>query len=126
MRIRSRLRVLISAAGALILAALARAAEPSAIASRTLDVDGLKLHYVTGGHGPALILLHGYAETSRMWRPILPLLAERFTVIVPDLPGIGDSSIPESGLDATTAAVRIHELAKSPSTRPAWSATTSA
>jgi len=42
--------------------------------SRTAEVDGVKLHYTTGGHGAALILLHGYAETSRMWTPILPLL----------------------------------------------------
>ena len=60
-----------------------------------------------------MILLHGYAETSLMWKPIIPVLAERFTVIAPDLPGIGDSSIPADGLDMTTAAVRIHALAVS-------------
>ena len=47
-----------------------------------------------------MILLHGYAETSRMWRPIIPVLAERFTVIAPDLPGIGDSD--DSGGAAST------------------------
>ena len=67
------------------------------IASRVSEVDGLQLHYLTAGHGPALILLHGYAETSLMWRPIIPVLAERFTVIAPDLPGIGDSGIPADG-----------------------------
>ena len=46
---------------------------------------------MTAGHGTPVILLHGFAETSRMWRPIVPVLAERFTVIAPDLPGIGDS-----------------------------------
>jgi len=81
--------------------------------SRTAEIDGIKLHYTTGGHGPALILLHGYAETSRMWTPILPLLGEKFTVIAPDLPGIGDSEIPANGRDMKTAAVRIHELARS-------------
>lgn len=75
--------------------------------------DGLRLHYLAAGHGPAVILLHGYTQTSRMWRPIIPLLAEKFTVIAPDLPGIGDSSIPAEGLDMKTAAVRIHALAKS-------------
>jgi pimeloyl-ACP methyl ester carboxylesterase len=79
--------------------------------SRTAAVDGVKLHYTTGGHGPALILLHGYAETSRMWTPILPQLGEKFTVIAPDLPGIGDSEIPANGLDMKTAAIRIHDLA---------------
>ncbi|MCU1285757.1 MAG: Alpha/beta hydrolase [Acidobacteriales bacterium] len=83
------------------------------IASRTAEAGGIKIHYLTAGHGPSLILLHGFAETSRMWRPIMPLLAERFTVIAPDLPGIGDSSIPTSGLDMKTSAIRIHALAQS-------------
>jgi pimeloyl-ACP methyl ester carboxylesterase len=83
------------------------------IASRVATVDGVKLHYLTAGHGPAVILLHGYTQTSRMWKPIIPLLAEKFTVIAPDLPGIGDSEIPANGLDMKTAAIRIHALAKS-------------
>src|SRR3984957_19504792 len=83
------------------------------IASRDAEIDGAKLHYMTAGHGSSLILLHGYAETSRMWRPIIPALARRFTVIAPDLPGIGDSDIPADGLDMKTAAIRIHDLAKS-------------
>jgi pimeloyl-ACP methyl ester carboxylesterase len=81
------------------------------IGSRRVVIDGFKLHYLTAGHGPALILLHGYAETSLMWRPIIPALAKRFTVIAPDLPGIGDSDIPSHGLDMKNAAVRIHDLA---------------
>ena len=96
------------------LVAIANATSPdAAIDSRTAEIDGLKLHYLTSGHGPTLILLHGYAETSRMWKPIIPLLAERFTVIAPDLPGIGDSGIPTSGLDMKSAATTIHTLAKS-------------
>jgi pimeloyl-ACP methyl ester carboxylesterase len=83
------------------------------IVSRTAEVEGVKLHYLTAGHGPTVILLHGYAETSRMWRPIIPLLAEKFTVIAPDLPGIGDSAIPANGLDMKTSATRIHALARS-------------
>lgn len=83
------------------------------IASRMATVDGAKLHYLTAGHGAPLILMHGYAETSLMWRPIIPVLAERFTVIAPDLPGIGDSDIPSNGLDMKNAAIRIHGLAKS-------------
>jgi pimeloyl-ACP methyl ester carboxylesterase len=88
-------------------------AQPEAIVSRTSPVDGVKLHYLTAGHGPAVILLHGYTQTSRMWRPIIPLLAAKFTVIAPDLPGIGDSEIPKDGLDMKTAAIRIHALVKS-------------
>jgi pimeloyl-ACP methyl ester carboxylesterase len=83
------------------------------IASRTAEIQGVKLHYLTAGRGPPLILLHGYAETSLMWRPIMPLLAQRFTVIAPDLPGIGDSGIPADGLDMKNAAIRIHALARS-------------
>ena len=83
------------------------------IASRTVTIESVKLHYLTAGHGPTLILLHGYTQTSRMWRPIIPLLAEKFTVIAPDLPGIGDSAIPKDGLDMKTAAIRLHSLAKS-------------
>src|SRR5438445_11554771 len=83
------------------------------IASRTAEIDGVKVHYMTEGHGTPLILLHGYAETSLMWKPIIPALAERFTVIAPDLPGIGDSDIPADGLDMKSAAIRIHHLARS-------------
>jgi len=81
--------------------------------SRTAKIDNVELHYLTAGHGPAVILLHGYAETSRMWRPIIPLLAEKFTVIAPDLPGIGDSSIPADKIDMLSAANRIHGLVRS-------------
>ena len=49
-------------------------AATAAIASRTADIDGVQLHYLSAGSGPAVILLHGYAETSRMWRPMMPLL----------------------------------------------------
>src|SRR2546423_6068899 len=85
----------------------------SKIDSRTAKIDNVELHYLTAGRGPSVILLHGYAETSRMWRPLMPILAERFTVIAPDLPGIGDSAIPENGLDMKTSAIRIHALARS-------------
>jgi pimeloyl-ACP methyl ester carboxylesterase len=83
------------------------------IVSRTVKIDDVQLHYLTAGHGPTVILLHGFAETSRMWKPIIPLLAEKFTVIAPDLPGIGDSSIPANGIDMKTSASRIHALARS-------------
>jgi pimeloyl-ACP methyl ester carboxylesterase len=84
------------------------------IFSRTSEIDGVTLHYLTAGHGAKpLVLLHGYAETSLMWRPIIPLLAEQFTVVAPDLPGIGDSAIPAGGLDMKTAAIRMHSLARS-------------
>src|SRR5713101_6598863 len=85
---------------------------PQPIAVRTADVDGLKLQYLAAGHGPAILLLHGYAETSRMWRPLILRLAANFSVIAPDLPGIGGSDIPKDGLDMKRAASRIHDLVK--------------
>jgi pimeloyl-ACP methyl ester carboxylesterase len=91
----------------------AAAADENAIASRMTEVEGLKIHYLAAGQGPAVILLHGYTQTSRMWRPVIPQLAVKFTVIAPDLPGIGNSDIPKDGLDMKTAAIRIHALAKS-------------
>jgi pimeloyl-ACP methyl ester carboxylesterase len=78
-----------------------------------MAIDDAPLHYSISGHGPAVLLLHGYAETSLMWKPLLPALTDRFTVIAPDLPGIGDSAIPADGLDMTTAAVRIRALVRS-------------
>jgi pimeloyl-ACP methyl ester carboxylesterase len=99
----------------LLSAVLGANAEATAgtITSSYGEGDGVKLRYLRAGHGPAVILIHGYAETSRMWKPIIPLLAEKFTVIAPDLPGIGDSEIPKDGLNMKTAAIRIHALAKS-------------
>jgi pimeloyl-ACP methyl ester carboxylesterase len=94
-----------------LLAAVPAAA--AGIESGSVEVDGVRLHYLTMGHGPAVILLHGYTQTSRMWRPLIPRLAEKFRVIAPDLPGIGDSDIPGDGMDMKTAAVRIHALARS-------------
>src|SRR6266550_1550878 len=83
------------------------------ITARDAKIDNVQLHYLTAGKGPAVILLHGYAETSRMWRPLIPLLVDKFTVIAPDLPGIGDSSIPADKIDMITSANRIHALVHS-------------
>jgi len=94
-------------------AALAQAnAGAVAIESRFKEVGGLKLHYLATGSGPTVILIHGYTQTSRMWRPLIPKLTAKFSVIAPDLPGIGDSDIPKDGFDMKTAALRIHALAK--------------
>jgi pimeloyl-ACP methyl ester carboxylesterase len=80
---------------------------------RDVTVDGARVHLRIAGSGPAVVLLHGYAETSRMWKPLADALAPRFTVIMPDLPGIGDSSIPGSGIDMKTSAARIHAAVRS-------------
>jgi pimeloyl-ACP methyl ester carboxylesterase len=85
------------------------------ITARDAKIGNVQLHYLTAGKGPAtVILLHGFAETSRMWRPLIPKLSEKFTVIAPDLPGIGDSSIPaDNKIDMITAAKLIHDLVRS-------------
>jgi pimeloyl-ACP methyl ester carboxylesterase len=83
---------------------------PAGFTERYADVNGVKLHYFIGGKGSAVVLLHGYAETSHMWLPIMPELAKNHTVIVPDLRGAGDSSKPESGYDKKNMAVDIHAL----------------
>ncbi len=109
------LLALVISGGAMLFASDVCIARPSdeTIASKTAEVSGLKLHYLTAGKGPAVLLLHGYTQTSRMWRPLIPQLAEKFTVIAPDLPGIGDSDIPKNGLDMKSAAITIHALMKS-------------
>jgi pimeloyl-ACP methyl ester carboxylesterase len=83
------------------------------IHSRFATVNGLKLHYLTAGHGPTVILLHGYAQNSRMWRPVISVLAQKFTVIAPDLPGFGESDIPSGHVSMKWSAGCIHDLAKS-------------
>src|SRR5207249_1817827 len=62
---------------------------PARFAERFAKVNGVRLRYLVGGQGSAVVLLHGYAETGHMWRPIMPLLAEGHTVVVPDLRGAG-------------------------------------
>ena len=86
---------------------------PADFAESFAEVNGVRLRYLIGGKGSPVVLLHGYAETSHMWRPIIPLLAERHTVIVPDLRGAGGSAKPESGYDKKNMAVDIHELTAS-------------
>jgi pimeloyl-ACP methyl ester carboxylesterase len=81
--------------------------------TQLVNVAGSTISVTVGGHGPAVVLLHGYAEDSRMWKPLAAVLAPRFTVIAPDLPGIGNSSIPRSGLDMKTAAMTIRSAVHS-------------
>jgi len=91
----------------------AAAGSATAFSDRFADVNGVRIHYVIGGKGSPVVLLHGYAQTGHMWHPIMPLLAEHHTVIVPDLRGAGASGKPESGYDKKNMAVDIHELTRS-------------
>jgi pimeloyl-ACP methyl ester carboxylesterase len=73
-------------------------------------VNGMTMHYVRAGEGPPLVLLHGWGSTWYMWRKLIGPLAERFTVIAPDLRGIGDSSKEAGGYDKTNLARDVHAL----------------
>ncbi len=93
------------------LAALQAHAAPT-VQDRTVEAAGLKIHTLQAGSGPEtpVVLLHGYAETSHMWLPLMPRLADRRVVLAPDLPGAGTTSIPASGFDKKTLAQDIHAM----------------
>lgn len=76
---------------------------------RYATVDGLRLHYVTGGDRArtTVVLLAGFPQSSYAWRRVMPLLASSFHVIAPDLPGQGDSDRPQDGYDTRTMANRL-------------------
>ena len=76
----------------------------------TATVNGIQLHYVMGGKGDPVVLLHGWPETWYEWRHVMPALAKNYTVIAPDLRGLGDSSKPPTGYDGKTVAEDIHQL----------------
>jgi pimeloyl-ACP methyl ester carboxylesterase len=71
------------------------------------------LHYVRGGQGPAVILVHGFPQNWVAFREIMPRLARRFTVVAVDLPGIGQSAPAAGGYEAANLAAQIHALAQS-------------
>lgn len=75
-------------------------------------VNGVRLHYYTAGSGDPVFLLHGVPKTSYYWRKIVPHLTPYYTVIVPDLRGLGDSEKPREGYDSITMAEDIAELAE--------------
>jgi pimeloyl-ACP methyl ester carboxylesterase len=78
--------------------------------SRFGEANGIRIHYLTAGTGDPVVLLHGHAQTSLMWRPLIPELAKTHTVIAPDLRGFGDSAKPTGGYDKKTMAQDIHAL----------------
>jgi pimeloyl-ACP methyl ester carboxylesterase len=75
------------------------------------NVNGITMHYVMGGQGDAIVLLHGWPQTWYEWRGLMPILAKNnFTVIVPDLRGLGDTSKPAAGYDGNTTASDVYQL----------------
>ncbi len=87
------------------------AGQETAIENLTLQANGVRLHYLKAGSGPAVFLLHGWPLSARMWTGIIPALAETHTVIAPDLRGAGWSDKPASGYDKATMAEDVHALA---------------
>jgi pimeloyl-ACP methyl ester carboxylesterase len=77
-----------------------------------VKLSEVSLHYVTVGEGEPVVLLHGFPQTWFTWRRVIPALAERYTVIAPDLRGLGDSTKPQGGYDKRTVAGDIHELVR--------------
>jgi pimeloyl-ACP methyl ester carboxylesterase len=87
--------------------------EPVTIESRYADVNGVRLHYLAAGAGDPVVLLHGYAQNSHMWRPLIAELAKTHLVIAPDLRGFGESDKPDGGYDKKSMAQDIHALTTS-------------
>lgn len=78
----------------------------------TVECNGVNIHYVIGGQGKPVLLWHGFLETWYCWRKIMPALAEKYTVIAPDMRGYGDSDKPETGYDGLTLAEDFRALIK--------------
>ncbi len=85
---------------------------PKGFSSQYAIVNGVKIHYVIGGHGTPLMLVHGFPQNWYMWNRLLPELSKHFTVIAPDLRGVGESGKPQGGYDKKNMAIDLHELAK--------------
>jgi pimeloyl-ACP methyl ester carboxylesterase len=84
--------------------------QASAPEHHQVQLKDVRMRYIRAGEGDPVILLHGWPQTSASWKYILPVLAEKYTVIAPDLRGLGDSTKPDSGYDTNTLATDIHEL----------------
>jgi pimeloyl-ACP methyl ester carboxylesterase len=83
---------------------------PAGFTKKSATVNGVRIDYKIGGQGPAVVLLHGYTQTSHMWLPLMPQFATSHTVIAPDLRGAGNSERPQGGYDKKNMAKDIHEL----------------
>jgi pimeloyl-ACP methyl ester carboxylesterase len=94
-------------------ASLKPADPPANFKHQYAEVNGVKLHYVIGGSGEPLVLVHGFGQNWYMWNRLLPELSKHFTVIAPDLRGVGESDKPEGGYDKKNMAKDVHELVKS-------------
>ena len=105
---------LLFAAMIVALCGIAASAQKPGYTSRFADINGVKVHYLKAGTGKSLLVfLHGFGETSHMWTPMFEEFGKDFTIIAPDLRGIGESSQTTTGYDKKTVANDVHELVKS-------------
>lgn len=75
-----------------------------------VSVNGIRIHVLTAGKGEPVLLLHGYPDSGHMWRYVAPELAKKYSVIVPDLRGWGESDIPKDGYLLSNVAEDMHQL----------------
>jgi pimeloyl-ACP methyl ester carboxylesterase len=80
---------------------------PSEMRIQKIQTDGATIYVRAGGKGPAVVMLHGFADTGDMWAPLAKALIKDHTVIVPDLRGMGYSSYPDTGYDKRTQGIDI-------------------
>jgi len=84
---------------------------PASFQARTIHSPaGAEIFVRFGGSGPVVVMLHGYAENSDSWAPLAADLMKDHTVVVPDLRGIGRSSIPTDGYDKKTQAIDVRAV----------------
>ncbi|WP_166220581.1 alpha/beta fold hydrolase [Pseudomonas atagonensis] len=110
------IRSLLCALPLLALSLQAQAVVPAFPASfqvKDIAVEGATMHVRVGGKGPAVVLLHGFGDTGDMWAPLAADLARDHTVVVPDLRGMGLSSIPAGGYDKKNQAADIRAVLNS-------------
>ncbi|KSV81921.1 hypothetical protein N183_15515 [Sinorhizobium sp. Sb3] len=80
------------------------------IKSNYARLSEVTMHYLTAGSGEPLVLLHGIPQSSHEWRHVIPFLADKYSIIAPDLRGLGDTTRPASGYDKKTVAADVWEL----------------
>jgi pimeloyl-ACP methyl ester carboxylesterase len=107
------IRTLFAALTLLALSVSAQAempAFPASFHTQEIPTEGAKLHVRVGGKGPAVLLIHGFGDTGDMWAPLATELAKNHTVVVPDLRGMGLSSIPNDRYDKKTQAADMRAV----------------
>ena len=92
---------------------------PNGFSAAFREVDGVDLHYVTGGSGPLVLLVHGFGQTWYEWHQLMPELARTNTVVAVDLPGLGQSGVPRSYIGQDVAEV-LHHFATASAGPPAF------